>query len=537
MKNKIYIKHWLALKPEHYSSNTDIYYLKIANKINNNFNTIISLSLSQFLSKDDKAVFCCFLASYFEDIISNLNIWQSFKLMHKELYKKPLPFYDIDQDYIDEEINFEDIAFLTWYYLNTIQDNQFISPYNDFILDIATVTMQVLDEEYEYAPENNILKSLYKFENSDEDFNKTRAFMQFVFFESYLFYTDTKYELDQEYLKTIEENKEEAPETVLGYIREITEDFTFNKTSSLLAVNAKDWAKNILGKNHKSYQNISGISQKISGLFLYKKQNPSSVFIEHIASGMPFEMTKKSFDHHERLEEDEILYIGLANYKSEWWFTGNFILQEFDADTILDQKNSAEARTEVNFLEDQNKFKEILNKQEKGFLKFNNGAHFAFLKSGDIEKFVSDYMEFYNNQLAPEPESIENAKQRARDEGYFAKVSNIEIKDDLVVIFFNPKNGIEIYNDILDAFPDEKNPFFIEENSKDIMHILLSPKYSTEFVNCFIKTYNSKLSFFKKEPFKSYLNDLDFLLRFWKKDNYKTKSTLVLTGKGDKTDV
>ena len=106
MKNKIYIKHWLALKPQHYSSNTDFYYLKVANKINSNINTNPNTYsfLNEFLSKDDQLVFSCFLTCYFEDIISGINLWKTFKSCYKKFYNKNLPFYNTNETYIDDEI-------------------------------------------------------------------------------------------------------------------------------------------------------------------------------------------------------------------------------------------------------------------------------------------------------------------------------------------------------------------------------------------------------------------------------------------------
>lgn len=536
MKSKVYIKHWLTLKPQNYNGNTDLYYLKLANKVHSNLVPSSSLVLSQYLSKDDFCLFCCFLTCYFEDVISQTNIWNAFKVMYKEIYNKRLPFYSLDEEYIDDEINFEDIAFLTWYFLNTIQKDKFISPYNDFILDIAASTIQIFEDEFEYAPENKKLKKLYAFDETDIDFYQTRYFLQLVYFESYLFNTDTKLNYDNDILNIIEDSKDESSELVLAYTREITEDFTFNKNTSLLALKAKDWTKIVLGKTHPEFNNIASISKKINGFFFYKSQNKQVVKLEHIASGMAFDVTKKSFDYYKELNEDDIIYIGLVKWNDEWWFSGNFSINEFDANTILDQKNSIEARSEVNFLYDSNKLDDMLQKKEQAFLEFNKGTPIAFLKSNEVEDFCSKYIAYYNKTLNLSEKEISEAKQRTKDDGYFGnknEIENFNFEEDEVVVFFNPKSGLEFYFDIINAFPDKNNPFFSEESYDDIMHLLIHPEYSTELVNYFVETYKNELSFFETEPYKTYLDNLDFLLRFWKKENYYTKSTIVLTGKKD----
>ena len=158
MKNKIYIKQWLSLKPQGYSGRTDLYYLKIANKLRASLGEIELIMLSQFLEDEDINELCCFLTCYFEDVISEVNIWGAFKSEYAKLYDKKLPFYVLDDDYIDEEINTEDLAFLTWYYINALQEEMFLSPFNQVLFDIAELAMSIFDEEYEYAPENIHLK-------------------------------------------------------------------------------------------------------------------------------------------------------------------------------------------------------------------------------------------------------------------------------------------------------------------------------------------------------------------------------------------
>jgi len=395
--------------------------------------------------------------------------------------------------------------------------------------------MQILEEDYEFAPENKALKKIYQFDSkrvaSSDEFYITREFLQTVFFESYLFYPDIKRRLDQEVFEIIEEFREEEPQFLMGAIREATDDYTFNKCSSLLALNAKDWARTVLGQSHAHYNAISTITKKVKGLFLYRSQSETEVTLEHIASGMLFKMTKKSFDPLEDLKEDHIIYIGLVKYKEEWWFSGNFSASPFDANLILDQRNSPEARSEVNFLEDKQQVKDIIEQQKQAFLDFNKGSLIAFLSSNDLNPFLKEYFAFFNDSLNLTDVEKEAAVKRAKLDGYLEDLEDYKEADEPFVLFFNPNSGIEFYDDIINAFPDKRNPFFTEESREDVQYILMSQVCSTEFVNYFIENYEDRLEYFKDEPYRSYLDDLDFLLKFWKKDSYHTKSTTVLTGR------
>lgn len=271
---------------------------------------------------------------------------------------------------------------------------------------------------------------------------------------------------------------------------------------------------------------------------MYKKQNETSVFLEHIASGMPFIMCKESFDYYNELNNDDILFLGLIKWDNQWWFSGTYVKQEFDADLILDQKNSPDARAKVNFLEDKNTVSTILKKKENLFLEYNNGSHIAFMGTKKINTFISTFLTHYNSSLGLSKQESDEAKKRARQDGYFGIDDNTldifdgqENENEEAVIFYNPNTGIEIYFDIINAFPDKNNPFFTEIFRDDIIRLLASSDYPTELVHYFIKHYKGKIKLLKEYPFVGYLENLDFLLRFWKKDNYISKSSIIFTGK------
>ncbi|MDD3919528.1 MAG: DUF3843 family protein, partial [Candidatus Pacebacteria bacterium] len=143
MNKRICIKDWLELKPYGKQTVTDSYYLKICNDVKKVITTNKqSFFLQRYLDNADISLLSCFLTSYFEDLISETNIWNSFVRTHQRLYRKQLPFYNLDQ-YYEEEINPQDISFLIWYFLNTVQEENFISPFNDFIVETAEKIIDV----------------------------------------------------------------------------------------------------------------------------------------------------------------------------------------------------------------------------------------------------------------------------------------------------------------------------------------------------------------------------------------------------------
>ena len=300
----------------------------------------------------------------------------------------------------------------------------------------------------------------------------------------------------------------------------------------LFGFTGKEWVAEILGSNHKLHKAFLNISKRINGLFFYKGQDDKNIFIEHIASGKKFEVSKKSFDHPNSLKEiDSIMYMGIVKWKDEWWFSGVFFQKEFSKKIVSEEKNSLASRMKVSFLDHQkNDTDEVLQKQLSAFKDFNKGSQIAFMPSDMMEEFCKDFIEFYNNSLnLSEKENKETKNEGLL--GYSESFSNLSEYPDTGLIFFNPKSGIEMAMWVNSAFPDSSNPYFKEEESNDdVMQLLIDESISPELVMYCIDNYKNKLFFFDDIIGKKYLENIDFLLRFWKNENYFTKPTISYIG-------
>jgi hypothetical protein len=532
-KKKIYIKDWLLLKPYETQTLTDGYYLQLCNKVKQFLLPPNEPSVIQMYLEDEEIdLLACYLTSWFEDLVSGSNVWNTFIKVHKNLYNKPLPFYD-SEEYFEGEINPQDISFLIWYFLNTVQDEKFISPFNHFIEECAFDVFQVFDDEWEYAPENKLIQSKYQI-NKNADFYQARNLIDTLLFKTYLFHTDTFSRLNEKIIELIEKSKDE--QRTISLMNETRDQMVATSYSRLLSLKGKEWIAELLGQSHPLHNDYMNISQKILALFLYKGQDENDILLEHIATGKKFNLTKKSFDHaHDLIEIDTIVYIGLVKWQSEWWFSGIYFKQEFNADLVLDERNSVESRGAINFLtESEDKVSETLEAQYKAFLDFNNGEQIAFMASDKIMEFNNNYLQFFNNSLQLSDEEIEEARQLRIKDGLFEIKKEKEDPDFTKVaesglVFFNPKSGIEIALAVNSAFPLPTNPFFNSKESEDhIFRLMMDESLSTELVMFCIENCKTKLPFFTKGTGKMYLKDIDFLLRFWKLGNYHSKPSITL---------
>ena len=535
-KERIFLKDWLALKPYEKQTITDGYYLKLCNSVKETLKSNhYYFILDQYFDEEYINILSCFLVSYFEDIISETNIWTSFLEAHKELYNKTLPFYDTE-GYYEGEINEQDVRFLIWYFFNTAQTAKYINSNSNFFKEMASDIFEILDEEYEYAPENKVLKEYYKLDEDESDFYVARNLIDTILFNTYLFYPDMLLDLLDSEVDMIENIKDE--EHLLHYLDENKDTILHESHTRLLSLKGKEWASRIIGKEHPLSKDYLNMSKKIRGFFLYKGQDENNVFIEHIASGKKFNLTKKSLDHSYKLKKiDTIIYMGIVKWKDEWWFSGIYFQHEYKADVVLDEKNSIESKMSVNFLDNQNeKINETIKLQFDAFKEFNNGSQIAFMPSDKIEEFIKNYMEYFNKSLNLTKKQREEAEKRAQKDGFLGtdndKPKNLFEDSETGLVFFNPKSGVEVALEVNSAFSLPENKYFKEEESiDDVMKLFFAEDLSTELAMFCVENSKTKLPFFKTGEGRYLLDDIDFLLRFFKKDNYYTTPTITFTGK------
>jgi hypothetical protein len=540
-KNRIFIDQWLDFKPYRRYSPTDRYYLQLSNRVYETLRSSpLSFQLAQLLDEQDDdatlAELSCFLTAYFEDVISGTRLWQTFVQEHSRLYGKKLPFFEPGADYEPEEINEQDVQLLIWYFLNVLDEDYFLNPYLELFANLAQLVMEVFEEAWEDAPENELLKSYYQLP-ADADYFAARAFMDGVFYKSYLFFPDTGTELLRLSIELSQDNDD--PQSLPLMVYELRDRLLHEGHTRLLAYRAKEWAAALLGPMHPLHKAIAGLSHRVQGFFLYKSQDATHIRLEHIASQREFLLYKPSFDHaHSLKTPDTLVYISMVEWQQEWWFSGIHFQEPYDPTIVAQERSSLESKQQVAFLDhSEGKTAEILEKQHRAFLDFNGGSLIAFMPTSQMDQFNRDFIEYYTQSLQLSESKKSEAYARAKAEGFSGDL-NFSLGEDLseepedAVFFFNPKVGGEMVFGMNSAFPDPANPFYREEESTDSLDQLLMGKAaSTELVLYCVEHYGDKLPYFQEGRGMKYRRDLDFLLRFWKSQTYPSSPAFVLSGR------
>lgn len=129
---------------------TDEYYYKLANRL------LAAAIESGYLSDYPEAVVgraALCVIGYFQDVVADCGVWRTFISECRRLYGRTLPFYEVGEEYVDFELNEEDVRFLLWYSLSMyFEPKRVENPLDSRFEKTAKLLYNILNEVYEEAP-------------------------------------------------------------------------------------------------------------------------------------------------------------------------------------------------------------------------------------------------------------------------------------------------------------------------------------------------------------------------------------------------
>lgn len=151
IKNKkIPMSLWLRNHSRTKVISTDGWYLGFAGEL---LPLIASSRLYADKTPEDVQYAAILLTLYLEDSIANDGGWRRFSDLCYKLYEHYLPFYETTVEYLPDEINEVDIAFVLWK-LNSDDDYEatVADPFDEKILELGGVVYRAMDAVFEQAP-------------------------------------------------------------------------------------------------------------------------------------------------------------------------------------------------------------------------------------------------------------------------------------------------------------------------------------------------------------------------------------------------
>ena len=92
------------------------------------------------------------VTGYFQDVVADGGVWRSFSRLHDNRHGSPMPHYGRSEDYVDYELNKDDVRFVMWWTIAGETGSEALDPHDAALEALAMAFHMLLDEEYEQAP-------------------------------------------------------------------------------------------------------------------------------------------------------------------------------------------------------------------------------------------------------------------------------------------------------------------------------------------------------------------------------------------------
>jgi hypothetical protein len=277
----------------------------------------------------------------------------------------------------------------------------------------------------------------------------------------------------------------------------------------LLAFHAREWLAVLAGKDHPKYQDIRGLGEKKSGYYLFEGLlNGERGLFRHLATDRVLEVSGRSMDYPSNLISGRsVIYAGFVQWGELWWLSGSMLHYSDNQKEDVNSGLLDKERMLFNDLEgNQAKENRLLS---SAFLKFNDGKPMAFRPNMDeMNAFVIEFLESYAGGKRVVP-YIDPSK------------GNVP-KDVPGMLFCSAVTGIHTVFGLNTCILDEENPWYNETEAEDDAERLLHSPYVTgEWMHHLLKNYHLPVREFPGIRETNFVvENMDFLLRFWKRKAY-----------------
>lgn len=439
--SSIYMQDWLALHPYNRAEATDQYYLDLANDILKIWD---QAAINFRINSNIRQTISCYITAYFEDVISQEGLWRAFITKNKELYGKYLPFYSLSSDYFEDEINCEDIAFLLWLNIQLYVGNEneeFINPEDSSIMALAREIYDLLDAEFETAPENPLMTEFFSFDK--KEYSKFTSFSkdaEWLFFQSYLLAACNEEPINSIIGQVHKYYSKASDKDKNSIIQDAVNRLMFSDPCGPLALQINEWFSAIAG-THQPYQGYFDAFEFLDReeFYIIEKSN-SHIKIRSVANGRELDVTKESIaDTSVLVPWKTVITVSCAFYNKEWWFFGKFSVRKLNDDEEIRPASTAAKEREMN--------DPVFGR----FMEASQGEPLMYISSyNELKEFFINGLKWEDNEdnMMPDLKEFQN-----------------------FVLYANPK-GMLIAPDIAAYVKDERNPMYnAEEAAKNALDL------------------------------------------------------------------
>jgi|GEM_PF-1320030 len=494
---------------------TDQYYQRLANRLQDSFCSLGLTDEEHYEEVMHRAAIM--LTNYMEDIVADSGLWRAFSNLCQELYGFPVPLFHEDEEYFADEPSLSAIRFLLWCTASDASD-EFVVSDSESMERMAIAAYDILEEAFEEAPVNEQLVEdiVAFFQYAAKGFNQLRSVLTWLFFNCYLTSGEQSKKLFSRHLKNICDLTEDRvfPDMEPGMgIYYATVQCLFPYRIGPLALYPKDYLAAMMRTKgmERQAEEVAGIEYLAPGTYKYEPVKPDSGLLGHEPHQDRLRITRtngKQFDI-----ETEELNLTKEQLKRFYGFMASsfvFYQGEWRLNGLL-----------FPFTEKNKKWKELCEDDPENLkpgtttftaemmLERTDGQQIAyFADHGKMKDFLEKKLRFPHQML---------------DFGD-------EHEGDFPALFIDkeePRDCLHFFFDYSRCIADPSNPFYDKNiaREKAINMLWDADAVSTHAVKYLLEhnflpdIYNEDV-LSKRSSTEEKRHDIDFLMRFYRRENY-----------------
>ena len=352
MKKVIFTQEWMTMHPYEKPNEVDQYYTELANEIYHALDE--ACFTHQFKNVEEAKQLALSIAGYFEDVISGTCIWKTFTAECKKRYGTYIPFYENEKEFIQntlnddespydpDEINYADIKFLCWHHYQQSSYVQEPVPFLFSTLELAAkMAYNVLDKEYETAPENERLYDFLCELPTDEDkFYEYRDALAWFHYGCF-FNVGNRFRLQMELERLA--HSPQGFNDVIAYSIQI--EHTMNSRNNLLSLTSAEWLAKV-SEHHPAHKLWTEIDYKGTRAFKMIKEDDNFFYLKDLYDASEEDASDKDSEEEKlyRVRKDstniedasaflsgeQLMVTNLFYFGGDWWQTGALLNPNYE---------------------------------------------------------------------------------------------------------------------------------------------------------------------------------------------------------------
>ncbi|MDH6305387.1 hypothetical protein M2459_001840 [Parabacteroides sp. PF5-5] len=479
----ISLQEWIQYQPYRVIEDDDQYFTLIASEIYSILDISKIGEALDYSSKDLRTISCC-ITNWYICVISNIWIWQSFKDECRKLYGRPLPFYEVSKKYSENEVNYEDICFLLWFYMQQLNPNRLINPINPGIEMIADQITEALSEDFILAPENERINMFLFPEKETMRFSEYKGILDWFHYKSYLNIFNIK-ELDEQTADIHKSRKNESEKHMLTVATRL--ELCLKSPNRMMALTSPEWMARFIPKHHPLHALYNNVKLRDHTYYLFKRLDEMYIYVSDIATEEEFAVKKESIDKKtvaNLTADDSVFMMLLICFDEEWWQCGR--LSMYSINNMPEEKPSDDKEKE---------------KAYNDFIAASKGKEFLYFSSQkDLYAFL-------------------------RKEMNYSLIDNSQVPDNIgnkLLLTATPKEGLIFLEKGIECIKDPDNPFYDRKVAdREAMSFIVIPDFCPFEIVCKLIDKNMLPDALfnnlgnKKAARKFMADNIDFCLRYF----------------------